>query len=113
MSFGSKNQLSMRCNGQLSETVFIVHQVIERKTGKRAWSRQFLKERAMRPARRIVVSASAKVAAAQPWFQLHIIPLVAGFGRKRVCAMSQHPPRSGLDRRPEYDIGFAAPQRKN
>jgi hypothetical protein len=43
MRFGSKNQLSIRCNGQLSETVFVVHQVVERKTGKRARSRQFLK----------------------------------------------------------------------
>ena len=70
MRFGSKNQLSIRCNGQLSETVFVVHQVVEWKTGKRARGRQFSKERAMSAARGIVVSASPKVSAADPRFEL-------------------------------------------
>src|SRR2546426_3410264 len=67
----------------------------------------------MRAARDIVISASAKVSAAQPWFQLHIIPLVTGLSRDRIRAMSYRAPCSSLNRAPEQDISFAAPQTKN
>src|SRR5438552_5977003 len=109
MCFGSKNQLSIRCYAQLSETVFVVHQVVEWKTGKRTRSRQFLKERAMSAARGIVVSASAKVSAADPRFDWQTIPLVTALGGECIRAMSCCSPRSTLDRSPKQDIGFAGP----
>src|SRR2546426_9012834 len=113
MSLGPKNQLWMRHHGQLSETVFIVHQVVKRETGKWTWSRQFLKERAMRSAGGIVIPASAKISAAKPWLQPRIAPLVTRFGSERICTMSYCSPRSSLDRSPEQHVGFAIPQIKN
>src|ERR1700674_1186841 len=97
----------MRNNCELSEGVFIVHQVVKREARKRPRSRQFLEERPVRPVGRVIIAAAAKISTAEPRFQRCVIELVAGFSRESICPMRKRSPCACLNGSPEQDIRFA------
>ena len=84
----------MRSEGKLRKSVFVVHQIVERKPGEWARRGQFLEKGPMSIVRRIIVAAPAKVSAARPWLESKSTGLVTSFGRERVCVVRESPNES-------------------
>jgi hypothetical protein len=118
MRVGSQRQLRVRLQSQLSEYVFVIHQVVEWESRIDARSRQYLEECVVRVIRRIAVTSAAEIACAKPGLDLIrdlAAELVARFDGDRPGAMPQSPPIAELARAPDQRIHLARPgfERRN
>src|SRR5207249_7029987 len=105
--FTSNGPLRVWIESQLPEGVFVVHEIVQRKSRKGPRSGQLLEECAMRAIRRIIVTASAKISSANPWFEFGCVEQISTFDAGCISAMPQQTPTSRLDRAPEQHIRLA------
>src|SRR5262249_52994430 len=107
MSFAANSPVGTGIESELSEAVFIIHQVVKRKTRKRPRRGQLLKECPMRAIGRIVIATASKVSSTNPRLQPSLVEEIACFNRGRVRALAKFSPSSYLHRCPEQNISFA------
>src|SRR5437870_3305879 len=107
VSFAPNGQSAPEIESDLSKGIFVVHQVVKRKTRKGPRRRQFLKEGSMRSIGWIVSAAPSKISASSPRLEPDSVEQVSGFSGGGVRAVTLRSPRSGLNRSPEQHIRFA------
>src|SRR5262245_33183749 len=107
MGFAANSPVGTGIESELSKAILIIHQVVKRKTRKRARRGQLLKECAVRAIKRIIITAASKVSSAKPRLQPGLVEEITRFNGGRVRALAKFPPGSHLQGSPEQNISFA------
>src|SRR5215510_4582689 len=107
VSFAANSPVSRGIESELSEGIFIIHQIVKRKTRKRPRRGQLLKECPMRAIGRIVIATASKVSSTNPRLQPTLVEEITRFYGGRVRALAKFSPSSYLHRSPDQNIRFA------
>src|SRR5262245_51697120 len=100
MSFAANDPVGTGIESELSEAVFIIHQVVKGKARKRPRRGQLLKECPMRAIGWIVIAATSKVSSANPWFPPGLVEEITRFNGDRVRVLAKFSPSSHLHSHP-------------
>src|SRR5262245_24720851 len=107
MSFAANSPVGNGIQSELSEAVFIIHQVVKGKARKRPRRGQLLKECPMHAIGRIVIAATSKVSSANPRLPPRLVEEITRFNGGRLRVLAKFSPSSHLHSPPEQNIGFA------